>query len=491
MKILLSFLLLLLASLVSGYGGGIIVIDHKNFDHVLAQVKYVMVEFYLPGCTSCQQFAQEYAKAAQRMSIAYPYVKFFEVDGSTDTSLVSRYNIQKFPTVKFFVRGSKTPLDYQGGATADEIVEWVKSKSLSVSMEVQSINEVENYKKDNDLVGLFSGPLDSKAYEDYLEVAKNFEDVVFINTDSEDIRAHYGLGDNESSFVLFKKFDEEKNVYSDPITIESLTNFIKRQKFEVAAPFGLQALRKIFFEGENALILFRKKGGDNVDAEEAFKAASLLLKNKVVTTIVYYDDQVQIPFTELLNVPLNRLLVVEEGDLPAVRLIQPKNKMRRYSLDGSVTEENLLRFFDDFENNKLQPLYISAPIPKDSHEEGVRVVVGKNFKDVVVDDDQDVLVLFCNPNHATCKQFSEIYTKLAQKIGEIINVVVAKVDTSANEVEGLKMRSTLDARFYPRGRKNTPVHYEGEYNEHSLLSFIEEHTGVNWFRNDKKKAIDV
>ncbi len=129
MKITL-YLFLAIILVANGYGVGILVLDGNNFDQVLSQVDNVMVEFYIPGCTKCHQFSFEYAKASHFLNRYSSKIKFFEVDASTERTIVERYQITKFPTTVLFIKGSKTPLEYTGAAKAEEIAEWVLSKTF-------------------------------------------------------------------------------------------------------------------------------------------------------------------------------------------------------------------------------------------------------------------------------------------------------------------------------------------------------------------------
>jgi len=55
-------------------------------------------------------------------------------------------------------------------------------------------------------------------------------------------------------------------------------------------------------------------------------------------------------------------------------------------------------------------------VPAESHDNSVRVLVGKNFSEVVMDDTKDVLVEFYAPWCGHCKNLEPIYAELAQKL---------------------------------------------------------------------------
>jgi len=473
----LSFLLLSLIALANCYGDGIIVLDQNNFDEVLSQVKYVVVEFYIPDCTSCHQFAHEFAKTAERLSSYSPHIKFFEVDASSEKDLVNRYNIKNFPTTRFFIRGSRTPLEYHGKKNADAITQWVLDNYMKVTVEVNSVQEVKRYTNYDNVVGLFFGVPNTPGFDQFLEAARQFEDVVFIHTDNDDLRKYFGLDESQKQgFILFKRFDEAKNVYNGPITAGELINFLNKNKYPAVTVYNRDAENRIFYQGHNAIILFREKGQESQLAEEEFRKAANDLKNQFVMTIIDFDEKIEVQLTELFSVPLNKLLVVNREDLPAIRLFEPANQITRYGLDREITSETIKDFARDWEHGKLKPLVSSAPIPKQVYDNGVKVLVGKNFNEEVFGNDDDVVVLFCNTDSLNCRKFENTFSKIASQLkGD--NMILAKLDTSVNEIADMKYETPIEIRIYQKGEKQSPILYKGEQDEQAILRFIRQSTG--------------
>lgn len=114
----------------------------------------------------------------------------------------------------------------------------------------------------------------------------------------------------------------------------------------------------------------------------------------------------------------------------------------------------------------------SADIPAESHEENVRVLVGKNFSEVVMDETKDVLVEFYAPWCGHCQKLEPIYAELATKLKENDSVVIAKMDATANEVYGVDVTSFPTLMMFKRGQKDTPEHYEGERELDALYNFV-------------------
>ena len=55
-----------------------------------------------------------------------------------------------------------------------------------------------------------------------------------------------------------------------------------------------------------------------------------------------------------------------------------------------------MKFYQDFSSGNLQPFYKSEAIPE-ANDEPVKVVVGKSFQSIVLDETKDVIIEFYAP----------------------------------------------------------------------------------------------
>lgn len=96
-------------------------------------------------------------------------------------------------------------------------------------------------------------------------------------------------------------------------------------------------------------------------------------------------------------------LNLEVGKWPAFA-IQETVKNEKYPLpqDEEVNAKNVGKFVDDFVAGKLEPSIKSEPVPE-KQDGPVTVIVAKNYKDIVMDDEKDVLVEFYAPWCGHCK----------------------------------------------------------------------------------------
>ncbi|MFK9311993.1 thioredoxin domain-containing protein, partial [Escherichia coli] len=92
--------------------------------------------------------------------------------------------------------------------------------------------------------------------------------------------------------------------------------------------------------------------------------------------------------------------------------------------------------------------------------EHVKVLVASNFESVALDTEKDVLVEFYAPWCGHCKQLVPIYEKVAEHFKDNSDVVIAKMDSTANELEHTKVTSFPTIKLYIKG-ENQAIEYNG------------------------------
>ncbi|KAI9371798.1 thioredoxin-like protein [Aspergillus egyptiacus] len=102
----------------------------KNFDKVVLESnKPALVEFFAPWCGHCKNLAPVYEELGAAFAHAEDKVSIAKVDADANRDLGKRFNIQGFPTIKWFDGKSDTPEDYKGGRDLESLQAFVTEKT--------------------------------------------------------------------------------------------------------------------------------------------------------------------------------------------------------------------------------------------------------------------------------------------------------------------------------------------------------------------------
>ena len=168
-------------------------------------------------------------------------------------------------------------------------------------------------------------------------------------------------------------------------------------------------------------------------------------------------------------------LNLEVGKWPAFA-IQDVSKNLKFPFETQgdakeLSEKKIGKFVDDFVAGKVEASVKSEPIPE-KQEGPVTVVVAKNYEDVVVKNDKDVLVEFYAPWCGHCKALAPKYEELAGLYKNFADkVTIAKVDATANDVPD-EIAGFPTIKLFKAGEKDEPIEYSGSRTVEDIANFI-------------------
>lgn len=374
-----------------------------------------MVELYAPWCGHCKKLTPEYASAAQTLKTTTPAVPLGKVDATIHKKLAERFKVQGFPTLKFLANGNE--VEYNGGRTASEIVSWVTKRTGEVTTLLADAEAVKDFIANNEVAIIYFGESDNDSeYAAFKATAMGYDDLKFAHTSDESARTSQNAG--HKSIVLFKKFDEGRNNFSGIFTAENLKAFVEEHSFANVMPFNDRAIEKVFQKQNPTLFLFSNDNEESVAAERVFERVAKSHKGEVLFSISKPNDG----FGHYDR--LSEYLGVDGKKAPLLVLVAVTGDVAKYRFENTITEVNVVKFVQDFKSNKLSKYLKSEDIPEPNGD-AVRTVVGKNFDEVVLNSNKDVLVEFYAPWCGHCKQLAPIYEEFAQKIRSNPNIIIA------------------------------------------------------------------
>lgn len=113
----------------------VIIMSDKSADDVLQNEDRLLVMFYAPWCGHCKRMKPDFAEVANLLVKNGVPGKVAAVDCTEHTKIAERFEIQGFPTMKYFVRG-KFIKNYEGKRTAQAMYEFIRSNGASTKDEL-------------------------------------------------------------------------------------------------------------------------------------------------------------------------------------------------------------------------------------------------------------------------------------------------------------------------------------------------------------------
>lgn len=483
MKVLSAIVLSVLVALVHceyEEDEKVLVLTTSNFDDAIAEFKFLLVEFYAPWCGHCKSLAPEYAKAAAELQEEGSEIRLAKVDATEETKLAEKYEVRGYPTIKFFRSGN--PIEFQGGRQASDIVNWLKKKTGPAATTVEDAAAVKAMTEKDDvvIVGFFKDQ-ESAGAKAFLAVAGATDDLPFAITGSDAVFSEYKI-DGEA-VVILKNFDEGRNDLTSGLSEDAIKGFISSNSMPTVIEFTQESAQKIFGgEVKNHLLLFVSKGDDKFDGFiSQYKVAAKEFKGQVLFIYINIDDDDNQRILEFFG--------MKPADCPSYRYINLGEDMTKYKPDSDeVTTDAVKTFVQGVLDGKVAPHLMSEDVPEDWDKNPVKVLVGKNFDEVAKDESKDVLVEFYAPWCGHCKQLAPIWDELGEKFKDREDIVVAKMDSTANELPDVKVQSFPTIKFFPKGSSEV-VDYNGERTLEALSKFLE--SGGKEGGDDGEESEDV
>ncbi|XP_028977934.2 protein disulfide-isomerase A2 [Esox lucius] len=453
----------------------VMVLHIKNFHRALSENKFLLVEFYAPWCGHCQQLEPVYAEAAGLLKTERTVgeggsvgVSLAKVDATEEKELAEEFDVGSFPTIKLFMNGDrKNPIDFTGKRTVKGIVQWLERRSGPSAVVLDSpAAAAEHIRLHNITVVGFFTSLESEAVKVFHNVAMEMVDTVFGVTTSPEVFQKYEVKNNR--VVLFKKFDEGRADL--PVSEEGkldqddLTVFIKNNSLELLIEFNEENADKIFGSKVHThMLLFINSTMEeqNILLTE-FSAVAKDFKGQVLFITIDVMGQVD---------HVLKYFGLSVSDVPAVRIINT-DTVKKFNLIGQITAATLQTFCQGVLDGTVKPHLLSEDVPEDWDKGVVKVLVGKNFEAVVRDKNKNVFVEFYAPWCGHCKELAPVWEKLGEKYADHNDIIIAKMDATANEVEGVSVSGFPTLMYYPAG-DDKEVEYGGTRDLETFIKFLD------------------
>ncbi|XP_050388560.1 protein disulfide-isomerase A4 [Patella vulgata] len=465
----------------------VITLTDDNFDDIVNKEELILVEFYAPWCGHCKQLAPAYEKAAQQLKHHQPPIILAKVDATQQNELAKRFDVTGYPTLKIFRKGR--PKNYDGERDQRGIVNYMISQAGEAAKPVPNQQALNNMIKDRDIivVGFFDDVDDANARV-YMDAANDLrDDFTFAISYDEATRNAYKV--NPSSVIIlnpekfYTKYEPKWHVlHKKNLAVKDVVEFVQKYQVPLVGQYQL-SMEKRYSKLRPLCLVFY-----TVDWSHDHREATQLWRNKIANIAQDYRD---ITFAVANEEDFDQLIkqfgLEDSPEEINIGIIGKDNKKYKMEPMEEFDSDEIKEFLEKFKKGKLSSEIRSQPIPK-KQSGPVKVVVGKNFEEVVLDKTKDVLIEFYAPWCGHCKQLDPIYKKLAKQVKDQKNLVIAKIDATANDSpDNFKTEGFPTIYFATAKDKENPIKFEGKREIEDFEKFMREHATVSFGKSSKEE----
>eukprot|EP00397_Hematodinium_sp_SG-2012_P025152 GEMP01026253.1.p1 GENE.GEMP01026253.1~~GEMP01026253.1.p1 ORF type:complete len:461 (+),score=123.10 GEMP01026253.1:90-1472(+) len=419
-------------------------LSDADFDAFIKDNDRVLVKFYAPWCGHCKSMAAGYESAAK---ILEGKVALAEVDATEEKVAAGKYDVQGFPSLKYFYKGEVS--DYDGGREEKDFIDWADDiTSPAVSTETPPAPTT------RPIIMLYAN-----------ELNKDFESVAEKNRKAG--KFYHVVSD--ANKITHQHPHEEINELTT-LDEASITTFITNNKLPLVGVLDGKTFQEYTTSGTGLIwSLFPMEAAGEL--EKVARENMPLMKSIANATrgkyAVTYTDT-----TEFAQAIEGMLGVTE---FPAIVIQKKAGDKQKFVYDGPIEAEKVIQYIADIDSGKIVAKLKSEPIPEEQGD--VKVVVGDNLKEIVFSPTKDVLFEVYAPWCGHCKKLEPEYEKLAAKVVKDIDeyVTIAKMDGTANDspVESIEWSGFPTMVFIKAGSEEV-LPYNGDRNAEGMWKYIKE-----------------
>ncbi|ORZ30270.1 hypothetical protein BCR44DRAFT_53441 [Catenaria anguillulae PL171] len=444
----------------------VLVLGGSDFKDVVNPEKLMLVEFYAPWCGHCKQLAPEYEKAATTLKAES--IKLGKVDCTEHRELCDSFQVQGFPTMKVFREGKA--YDYNGGRTEDTIVKYMRKQSLPAFSQLKAAGIADFAKKDRlAVIAYLPKGKDSAEFKAIEQLANQHRDDFLFGYSTEAAAAKdMGAKDTDKpALAVYRQFDEPKVLFDGSLADEAaMAAFIKRESIPTMDEVTPENYMTYVNSGVPLAFFFydtpetRNKYGPGIE--------KVARKYKKSMHFVYCDAGKYGAHADTL--------ALKSNTWPAFAINEVEQGLK-WPFDQTVepTEDKIAEFVTKYINKEIDPTLKSEEPPKDAEKADVYQVVGKTFKEVVLNKNKDVFIEFYAPWCGHCKKLAPTFESLGKLFKDQADkVTIAKLDLTENDLppnSGDRVEGFPTLRLY-KAKDNAVVEYNGDRSLEDLVSFI-------------------
>ncbi|KAG7486195.1 disulfide-isomerase-like [Solea senegalensis] len=435
-----------------------------NFNRTLRQHKQLLVLFYAPLSGEGRRVSEAFEGAAAELQGSE--VKLAVIDATKEKDLAKDLNATTHPAIRLYLAGDKyNPAHCPLPQSSASIITWLTRRAGSVSDIIADLSLLEA-SEELTVVGFFE-KLDHEYVQVFYSAAIELPDMNFVVTQNPEVITKYGRTHNV--VLLIKKSKLIQAYKMMPQTSkEELIIFITVYQMDPVTEYTGETAAQILSSPvlNHALLFIKKSSADFVEIHSAFDSAALEFRLQILFVLVNVEES--------RNGRVMEYFQVRDFEAPLIRLVNMTDHVTYHLPSDSLDKETIKRFCQSYLDGNAKPKMRSEPIPKEWDKKPVKELVGMTLEKVAFNPNKTVFLLFYLPYSQESRALFPLWEELAKALKERENVVIARIDASANDIDMSMQGSYPSLCLFPALYSERVVVYTGKRKLTDLLTFIDE-----------------
>jgi protein disulfide-isomerase A1 len=447
------YIFTILVALLVARDGMVEELSESNFNTFIESNERVLIEFYAPWCGHCKALEPEYEKAAAGLEAIDSKTRLAKIDATVEKDLAMKYDVNGFPTLKYFQGDPEVAVDYSGGRTEATIVSWVIKRELPVVSMLETPDELEHLKQKGELVLVGFTASESDEMVILQEFGESQRDHCVTGIGTEDLAKSLDLP--FPSYILYRSFDETPVTGEDFVGVNEffqnhrfpVLDEMKPENYQLYMDRGIPvAWLSVMVDDDETKKIFEKHAASYIGVFSAVWVDAVKYKEHIVGNL------------GIANTP--GLMIVNT------------QKNLKFSFSGSFSEDaDFEAFFEGFVQDTLDSFQKSQDPPTED-DGNVKIIVGSTWQELVKDrkDGAGVFLMYYAPWCGHCKKLIVQWKALADDLIDEQRIVIAKLDATENDSPEPIQGFPTVVFYPPSGEKEV---YRGERTLEDLKEFVE------------------
>jgi len=333
---------------------GVFSLHSKDFAEALQAHPLLMVKFYAPWCEHSKAIKSEFEQAAIILGQEGSPIRLAEVDASKEKVLAKREGAHSYPLLKWY-RGGRPAGIYRQGREKLTLVDWLRSKTPALAVEVNNDQEANQFLEDNQVSVLGMFPTQgSQGEKTFVEASFLFETGVGFGV----LRYLQGWAVKDTVWIRAKHF-EGQEIFEGELTMRRLVDFVTLHSTPHVIEFKSDDWKTIFRDNRNQhFIFFANEGSSEADFSAVERLAKDFKKEMMFVRVDAGNEE---------NEKLCQVFDIEATEVPTMRIATTtKRSIRKFKPEEeNLTEENIRNFLASVKDGSLEPYATKEEVKKD------------------------------------------------------------------------------------------------------------------------------